>query len=140
MLKINFYKLHSIENSKLKFAIIITKFKGKWIFVRHKERTTWEIPAGHRESDEDINFTASRELFEETGAKKYNLVPVCIYSVDTGKGESFGQLFYSDVKELGELPNFEIGEIKLFDSIPENLTYPSIQPILFKKVAEFCES
>jgi len=31
--------------------------------------------------DEDIMFTARRELFEETGAKKYSIVPVCIYSV-----------------------------------------------------------
>lgn len=44
-----------------------------------------------------LNDTASRELFEETGAKKFNLTPVYIYSVDKGEiigdTESFGQLF-----------------------------------------------
>lgn len=38
-----------------------------------------------------------------------------------------GQLFYSNVKYMDELPDFEIGEVKLFDNIPENLTYPLIQ-------------
>lgn len=137
MLKINFHELNTVENSKLQFAVIMTRYKDKWIFVRHKERLTWEIPGGHREKNENINFTASRELIEETGAKNFNIFPVCIYSVNKGKTESFGQLFYSDVKYLGKLPNSEIGEIKLFDTIPESLTYPLIQPYLFNKIDEY---
>lgn len=137
MLKINFHELNTVENSKLQFAVIMARYKDKWIFVRHKERLTWEIPGGHREKNENINFTASRELIEETGAKNFNIFPVCIYSVNKGKTESFGQLFYSDVKYLGKLPNSEIGEIKLFDTIPESLTYPLIQPYLFNKIDEY---
>ncbi|NFA61628.1 NUDIX domain-containing protein [Clostridium sporogenes] len=137
MLNVKFYELNSVENNKLKFAIIMAQYKGKWIFVRHKERETWEIPGGHREENEDINYTASRELFEETGAKDFSIIPVCTYSVDTGEGESFGQLFYSKVIGLDKLPNYEIGEIRLLDNMPENLTYPIIQPYLFKKVVEY---
>lgn len=137
MLKINYYELGSIDNDKLQFAVIMAKYKNKWIFVRHKDRTTWEIPGGHREENEIINFTASRELTEETGAIKFTIAPVCIYSVTTDKGESFGQLFYADVECLGELPELEIAEIKLFNCMPENLTYPMIQPYLFKKVEDF---
>lgn len=37
------------------------------------------------------------------------------------------------IKECGEI----IGEIQLFDTIPENLTYPLIQPYLFERVEEF---
>ncbi len=51
---------------------------------------------------------------------------------------TFGQLFYADVKSLGELPDYEISEIRLFDKMPESLTYPLIQPYLFKKIEEFC--
>lgn len=137
MLKVNFYELNTVEDSKLKFAVIMARYKCKWIFVRHKERLTWEIPGGHREENESINFTASRELTEETGAKNYNIIPVCIYSVARDEIESFGQLFYSDVEYLDELPNSEIGEVKLFDTIPESLTYPLIQPHLYKKIEEF---
>lgn len=137
MLKVNFHDLNTVEDTKLKFAVIMARYNEKWIFVRHKDRLTWEIPGGHREENEDINFTASRELVEETGAKDFRIVPVSIYSVTRDGIESFGKLFYSEVEYLGELPNFEIAEIKLFDIIPESLTYPLIQPYLFKKIEDF---
>ncbi|MBU5256100.1 NUDIX hydrolase [Tissierella praeacuta] len=136
MLKVNFHDLNTVEDTKLKFAVIMERYNEKWIFVRHKDRLTWEIPGGHREENEDINFTASRELVEETGAKNFRIMPVCIYSVTRDEIESFGNLFYSEVESLDQLPNFEIDEIKLFDTIPQNLTYPLIQPYLFKKIEE----
>lgn len=141
MLKVNFYELNSIDDSELRFAVIVAKHKGKWMYVRHKDRKTWEIPGGHREVNEEINDTASRELFEETGATKFSLTPVCIYSVERNKDvnytESFGQLFYSEIEVLDNLPDSEISEIKLYDSIPNDLTYPLIQPFLHNKVLEF---
>jgi 8-oxo-dGTP diphosphatase len=137
MIKVNFYDLNTIEDNKLHFAVIMAKYSDKWIFVKHKKRETWEIPGGHREKNEDINYTASRELIEETGAKDFNIIPICIYSVCRGQEESFGQLFYAKVESLEELPDFEIGEVKLFDSIPENLTYPLIQPYLFDKIEKY---
>lgn len=144
MLKVNFYELNSIEDSELRFAVIVSKHKGKWIFVRHKDRKTWEVPGGHREVNEEINDTALRELFEETGATKFSLTPVCIYSVERNKDinytESFGQLFYSEIELLDNLPDSEISEIKLYDSIPNDLTYPLIQPFLHNKVLQFLKS
>ena len=141
MLKVNFYELNTIEDNKLLFAVIMAKFNGQWIYVKHKKRQTLEIPGGHREPNENIIDTASRELFEETGAKKFNITPICIYSVERDEAvnytESFGALFYSEIEELGELPNFEIDKIKLLDDIPKDLTYPLIQPFLHKKVLEF---
>jgi 8-oxo-dGTP diphosphatase len=141
MIKVNFYGLNTIEDNKLLFAVIMTKFNGQWLYVRHKERQTWEIPGGHREENENINDTASRELFEETGATKFRLTPVCIYSVERDENidytESFGQLFYSEVEILDKLPDFEIKEINLFDDIPNDLTYPLIQQFLHEKVLDF---
>ena len=141
MLKVNFYELNTIADNKLLFAVIMAKFNGKWIYVKYNKRQSWEIPGGHREANENIIDTASRELFEETGAKEFNLTPVCIYSVEKDETvdytESFGALFYSEVETLDKLPDFEINEIKLFDDIPNDLTYPLIQPFLHKKVLEF---
>lgn len=134
MYDINFYELEEIENNKLLYAVIVAKYKEEWIFVKHKERDTWEVPGGHREVGENINDTASRELFEETGAVEYELKPICIYSVDSPDGKSFGQLFYGEIKKLGKLPESEIGEVSFFNTQPENLTYPLIQPFLFEKV------
>lgn len=141
MLKVNFYELNTIADNKLLFAVIMAKFNGKWIYVKHKKRQTLEIPGGHREANENIIDTASRELFEETGEKEFNLTPVCIYSVEKDETvdytESFGALFYSEVETLDKLPDFEINEIKLLDEVPNDLTYPLIQPFLHKKVLEF---
>lgn len=139
MLKINFYPLDYVENEKLKYAIIAARYKDKWVFVRNKKRSTWELPAGHRENEENILNTASRELYEETGAQKFDIHPLYIYSVTDKKQETFGQLFYALIYTLGDLPDMEIGEVKLWESLPDNLTYPFIQPTLLKKVIDHCK-
>ena len=46
MTKVNFYD--SINDSMLKFAVLIARHNGKWVFCKHKERNTWEVPGGHR--------------------------------------------------------------------------------------------
>ena len=135
------YDLGIVNDNKLKFAVIVSKFNGKFVYVRHKERDTWEVPGGHRELDEDINDTASRELKEETGAIKFIIKPICDYACDYSVGskrtdKSYGRLYYAEIEELGELPNLEIGEIRLFEDIPENLTYPEIQPTLIQEVVK----
>ncbi|CDM68406.1 NUDIX hydrolase [Clostridium bornimense] len=137
MLKLSFYELNTIDDNKLDFAVIACRYNKKWIYVKHKKRNTWEIPGGHKETNENIDTAAKRELYEETGAKKFDLYPICIYSVDRENDKSYGQLYYADVYCFGNLPDYEIEKIKLFDSIPSNLTYPLIQPTLLEKVKQF---
>ena len=45
MLEVKFYD--SIDDSLLKFAVIISQSNGKWVFCKHKERDTFEVPGGH---------------------------------------------------------------------------------------------
>ena len=136
-MKISYYGLGSVDNDKLKYAVIVARHQNEWILVKHKERETWEIPGGKRELHEHISETAKRELFEETGAKSFDIVPICVYSVEQSpEDESFGVLFFADVYEMGQLPKSEIGEVSLFGSLPSPLTYPKIQPFLFTKVRE----
>lgn len=52
------------EGSLLKFAVIVSKYNGKWVFCKHKQRETLEVPGGHREIGEKIGETAKRELYE----------------------------------------------------------------------------
>ena len=52
---------HDAADEKcLKFAVILAKMGGKWIFCKHKSRDTYEIPGGHREAGESIDETARR--------------------------------------------------------------------------------
>lgn len=120
-----------VDDEKLKYAVIVAVHDGKLVFCKHKKRSTYEIPGGHREYGETILETAKRELFEETGAVEYSIQQVCVYKVD-----DYGMLFFADIKNFENELTHEIEKIYLFDEIPEKLTYPHIQQDLIKKVKE----
>lgn len=134
-MEIRFYE--KVDDILLKFAVIISKHNGKWVFCKHKERTTYEVPGGHREVGEDIFDTAKRELYEETGAILFDIKPVCVYSVtapDNYDGaETFGMLYFADIKEFEKELHSEIEKTEFFDELPENWTYPLIQPKLIEE-------
>ena len=48
MVKVQFYD--QVDDQKLRFAVIITRTNGQWVFCKHRERDTLEVPGGHRES------------------------------------------------------------------------------------------
>lgn len=135
MIEVRFYPPDSMEDHRLKYAVIMASYDGKWIFCRHKSRTTWEIPGGHREANETIEQAARRELWEETGVSDAKLQPVSVYGVYDGTCETFGMLFYAEAEQLSTLDqHYEIAEIVLSDTLPDKLTYPLIQPHLFDHV------
>ncbi|MDF2485656.1 MAG: hydrolase [Herbinix sp.] len=135
MITVTFCNHNEIQDELLKFAVIAARYQDKWIFCRHKERITWEIPGGHREAGENILGTAKRELYEETGAIDFEIKPVCVYSVTKEGQTTYGKLFYADVKTLGELPpEMEIDEVILSETLQKELTYPEIQPYLYEYI------
>jgi 8-oxo-dGTP diphosphatase len=93
MIKVHFYSEDEIPQELFKFAVIVSSYKDKWIFCRHKLRDTWEIPGGHRELGEDIAETARRELYEETGALDFIIKPVSVYEVENNGQTTYGALF-----------------------------------------------
>jgi len=129
-IEVKFYIPGEIPDEKLKYAVIAARYGGGWIFCRHKGRSTWEIPGGHREAEETIEEAARRELFEETGAVDFDLKPVSVYGVD-----SYGMLYFAEIKRIDSIPETsEIAEICYLESLPDNLTYPEIQPRLLREV------
>lgn len=166
--EVNFHD--KIDDNLLKFAVIIAKTDGKWVFCKHKERETYEIPGGHREENETILDTARRELYEETGAVIFDITPICVYSVtetvrnNPKKSESeiicsipkeseveiekstqeesiiessgnctYGMLYFADIKSFEEKLHSEIEKIWITEELPNNWTYPLIQPKLIEE-------
>ena len=131
-----------VDERLLKFAVIVAKSRGKWVFCKHKERDTYEFPGGHREMGESIDETARRELYEETGAIDYTIKPVCVYSVidleKSGRVETFGKLYFADIINFESELYSEIERVELFENLPLKWTYPQIQPLLLKKVIKVC--
>ena len=138
MLKVNIQPITK-SNVTFKYVVIISRCRDKWVFVRHRHRHTWEIPGGHIEAGESTDDAASRELQEETGAFEFNLNPVADYSVEINAKVTYGRLYFAEIKAYRDSIDSEIAEMALFDNIPDNLTYPLIQPILFKAVIERLE-
>ena len=126
-MELKFYE--AAEDKLLKFAVIISKSKGKWVLCKHKERDTYEIPGG------------LRELKEETGAVDFTLRPLCVYSVTGWKNinkdgsETFGMLWYAEISSFEEIHS-EIEYIRFFDNLPDNWTYPDTHPKIIEYATE----
>lgn len=82
---IKIHKAGQVNEEDLKFVVICVKFKTQWLLVRHKERTTWEMPGGHIESGESSQAAAVRELYEETGIITEEIKTICDYEVCNAK-------------------------------------------------------
>lgn len=107
---------------------IMAWYKDKWVFCKHKKRA-WENPGGHIEADETPWEAAKRELYEETGAVDFDLEPLCDYCMNAMiNGKHYignGQVYFATVHVLSKLPDYsEMEKIELFDSFPEELTFP----------------
>lgn len=136
MIEVHFYD--SVDDALLKFAVIISKAYGKWVLCKHRERSTYEVPGGHREPGEAILDTAKRELKEETGAVDFTIQPICVYSVkgttrvnENADEESFGMLYFAEIYTFEEIHS-EIGKILFTENLAVDWTYPLIQPKLIE--------
>ena len=120
-----------------KYNVIFVRYNDKWLYTRHKDRDVFETAGGHIEAGETLLEAAKRELFEETGAVKYDIEPAFDYSVHFPNVYANGQVFFAQVYELGDMPNFEMAEVALFDTIPDKMRFPQILPVLYGHLQEW---
>lgn len=133
------WKVNVADTGSLKsyiYTVTFARYQDKWLYCRAKERDTFETAGGRIEPGETPLEAAKRELYEETGAVKYDITPAFDYSVHRPNVYANGQVFLAQVHELGEMPDFEMAEVKLFDTIPDNMRFPQILPVLFEKIKE----
>ena len=121
------------ELGAYKYVVVLSVYKGKYMLSRHRERATWETQGGHIEAGETPLEAAKRELFEESGAVKYEIRPAFDYWAGDEVSEAAGMVFVAEIEELGQMPDSEMEEVSFFEQLPEKLTYPGITPVLFRR-------
>lgn len=138
MIEVRFYE--KVHDELLKFAVIISRTEGKWVFCKHKERATYEVPGGHREVGETILEAAKRELREETGAIEFSIMPICAYSVkgktrvnEHAEDVSYGMLYVADITSFEDELHSEMEKIVITEKLVKEWTYPLIQPKLIEE-------
>ncbi len=129
------------ESISNKYVVIFSRYQGRLLLSRHKERKTWETQGGHIEPGESPMDAARRELWEESGARKFTLEPMCMYWAEDGvdgkpQSGAWGAIFFADIEEMGDIPESEMAETRLFDTLPEDVTYPYITPNIFERVRD----
>jgi len=119
--------------SDVSYVVIAARHEGGWLFVKHRRRGGWEMPAGHPGPGEDTVGAAVRELTEETGATEFIMEPVSYYSVDTGDGKQYGRLFCAEVERMGaHTDTDEIEKVRIFRRLPRNLSLSEVMSFLYK--------
>ena len=126
----------SIAAPKLNYVVVGARYQEKWIFVRHRQRTTWEMVSGHIEAGETADQAAQRELFEEAGVLKSSMELLCDYEVRVEGMKEYGRFYGAEVHELNPHLEHEIEEILLADTLPDALTYPEVHSRLFQRALE----
>ena len=122
------------------FVVIFARYKDKWLYCRAKEREVFETAGGHIEPGETTLDAAKRELYEETGALKFNIEPAFDYSVQSSADYTTGQVFFARIHELGDIPDYEMAEVRLFNTIPDKMRFPQILPVIYEKMGELYEN
>lgn len=123
---LHFHPPGTIPPEELTYVIIGARENGQWLFVRHRDRTTWEFPAGHIEPGETPLEAARRELMEETGTSTARFEQRFDYTVTFDGKTRHGQLYFAEVEARGPKPPSEIDEVILSPESPREATYPNI--------------
>ena len=127
MFEVKTFDLGYCDEKEYTRVVCVCRYKDKFLFSYNKKRDGWEIPGGHIEEGETWEEACKREMYEETGATKIEVTPICVYKIST-----FGLLCFCDIIELDKLPEeYEMSQTMLSDDLPDKLTFPDTFKIYF---------
>jgi len=118
------YIMGSLDN--ITYVWMIVKHNEKFVLSWHRKSGKWDHVGGHVEKDENPLYAAKRELFEETGAIDFDIVPVYDFAVFNKDGvlHKNGRTYFVNVRKFADLPEgSEMSKIGFFDKIPEDFRY-----------------
>ena len=95
MFEVKTFDLGYCDEKEYTRVVCVCRYKDKFLFSYNKKREGWEIPGGHIEEGETWEEACKREMYEETGATKIEVTPICVYKIST-----FGLLCFCDIIEL----------------------------------------
>lgn len=113
-----------------KSVLVFIKEDKKWLMVKNKFRS-WEFPGGHKEENETIFETATREAYEEAGVDIYNLQYGGYYRLESGHTTL---IITAEIKQVHAIPvEFETEERKFVSQFPASLSFTdAVYPWLVK--------
>ena len=138
MLQIKFHPPGYYPDCGFSYVVIGSRYNGRWVFIRHRQRRSYEIPAGRINEHEDTDMAAGRELEEETGAKRYKIECIASYTILENNKLRAGRLYYALIEEMEEQwDDSEIEGVILSDHLPEISSFPYVQSVLFRFLEEY---
>ncbi|MBR3502956.1 MAG: NUDIX domain-containing protein [Clostridia bacterium] len=126
--------LHPLGSlSPLRFVVVCSFYGERYLLSYHGGHQSWETQGGHIEAGETPEEAARRELYEESGVSDAEIIPVCDYRAFDSEGSSNGRVYAAIICRIDRLPPYEMSGIQAFDTLPDNLTYPLVTPVLFRE-------
>lgn len=132
MLKVDFHDTKNVPDGELKYVVTVARHLNRWVFCRHKDQNTWELPGGYRAPSEKAINAAFRRLSEEAGVAKAKMYPISAFSFELNGEVVYGMLYFAEAWAFAKSSDSEdIEEVALLCSLPDELTYPDITLYLF---------
>jgi len=111
---------------KIDYVWMVVKYNEKFVLCYHRKSKKWDYVGGHVEKNESPLAAAKRELFEETGAVDFDIVPICDFQhfLKDGTFHNHGRTYFVNVRKFIDLPSdSEMDKIGFFDEVPDDFRY-----------------
>ncbi|MBS4202490.1 RNA deprotection pyrophosphohydrolase [Lederbergia citrea] len=117
-------------------VLVICRFQKKWLLTNHSVRGL-EFPGGKVEDQENINETAFREVYEETGGIVQSLTFIGEYFIeDVDLGPFVKAIFFAHIDKLDVKADYMEtgGPVLISDDILAKLPNPEFSFIMQDEV------